>query len=325
MIPKKLKPGDEIRIISPSRSLSLIAQEQRDISIKRLNEIGLKVTFSRNSEEVDEFISSSVESRIEDLHEAFRDKSVKGILTTIGGFNSNQLLSYIDYSIIKDNPKVLCGFSDITALSNAIYAKTVLIGYSGPHFSTFGMIKRCEYIIEYFKRCLMEEGEFEVNPSETWSDDTWFIDQENRSFIENEGPFVINTGAAEGTIIGGNLCTLNLLQGTEFMPALKNSILFIEDDEMTIPEIFDRDLQSLIHQKGFEEVRGIVIGRFQRASKITREKLIRIIKTKRELNNIPVAADLDFGHTTPRFSFPIGGRARVEANGDMVKLVVLDH
>ena len=108
MFPEKLKKGDEIRVISPSRSMKLISQESRDIAINNLKEIGFNVTFSKHAEESDEFISSSIESRISDLHEAFSDKNVKGILTTIGGFNSNQLLNYIDYKLIKSNPKVFC-------------------------------------------------------------------------------------------------------------------------------------------------------------------------------------------------------------------------
>ena len=130
MIPDKLKKGDEIRVISPARSLSIISQEMRDIAIKRLTDIGFKVTYAKHVEEKDDFNSSSIKSRVDDLHSAFKDKNVKGILTVIGGFNSNQILRYLDYDLIKQNPKILCGFSDITALSNAIYRKTGLVTYS---------------------------------------------------------------------------------------------------------------------------------------------------------------------------------------------------
>lgn len=82
-------------------------------------------------------MSSSIRSRVADIHEAFNDSSVKAILTVIGGFNSNQLLPYLDYDLISENPKILCGFSDITALATAIYTQTELITYSGAHFSSF--------------------------------------------------------------------------------------------------------------------------------------------------------------------------------------------
>lgn len=325
MMPKKLKAGDEIRVISSARSLAIISKESRDIALRRLKELGLKVTFSEHAEEKDEFDSSSIKSRTEDFHKAFSDKNVKGILTTIGGFNSNQLLRYADYDLIKSNPKILCGYSDITALQNAIYKKAGLVAYSGPHFSSFGMSKGLEYTIEYFKKCLMEKSFFGVRPSKEWSDDAWYEDQEDRKFIKNRGFMVINEGEAEGTTIGGNLCTFNLLQGTEFMPSLKNSILFIEDDEESKPQHFDRDLQSLIHLPDFNGVKGIVIGRFQKASGMADDLLIKIIKTKKELENIPVVAGVDFGHTTPRITFPVGGKARLLAHKNDVKLEILEH
>lgn len=320
MKPNKLKPGDELRIISPARSLSLIAAEQRKIAKEQLQKLGFRISFSVNSFEKDEFVSSSIDSRIEDLHEAFLDPNVKGILTTIGGFNSNQLLRYIDYSIIAEHPKRLCGYSDITALSNAIYAKTGLVTYSGPHFSSFAMLHDNEYTTEYFRKLMMDNKEIVVRPSKHWSDDEWYLDQENRVFIRNEGPFIINDGEAKGIIIGGNLCTLNLLQGTEYMPSLKNSILFLEDDYESSPATFDRDLQSLIHQPDFQHVKGLVIGRFQQGSRMTKELLIKIITSKEELSDIPVIADVDFGHTSPMITFPVGGQASLRAYGVRVEL-----
>ena len=109
------------------------------------------------------------------------------------------------------------------------------------------------------------------------------------------------------------------------MPDLKNSIVFIEDDSESKPQNFDRDLQSLIMQEGFEKVQGLVIGRFQKASKMTREKLIRIIKTKKELKDIPVIADADFGHTTPMITFPIGGKVEIRADGINPSIKIIKH
>lgn len=320
----KLRSGDEIRIISPSRSLSVISTEQREQAKRQLESFGFEITFSKHSLETDEFASSSIESRIEDLHDAFLDRNVKGILTTIGGFNCNQLLRYIDYSIIVSNPKRLCGYSDITALNNAILAKTGLITYSGPHFSTFAMLQGNEYTVEYFRKLMLKNEEILVKASGQWSDDAWYVDQENRSFSRNEGPYIINAGQAEGILIGGNLCTLNLLQGTEFMPCLLNSILFLEDDYESLPATFDRDLQSLIHQPEFEYVKGIVIGRFQKASQMTGELLGKIIKSKRELLQIPVIANVDFGHTSPQITFPIGGQVSINANEKGIKILIAE-
>jgi len=326
-VPPKLKQCDEIRIIAPARSLSLLSEDLVKLAKENFEKQGFKITFSKNCKEKDMFNSSSVKSRVEDLHEAFSDKNVKAVFTVIGGFNSNQILKYLDYDLIKNNPKILCGYSDITALANAITAKTGLITYSGLHFSSWGMKKEFEYNLEYFRKCLVEENEFEVRPSKTWSDDPWYKDQENRKPIENEGFIILNKGENKGTIFGGNLCTFNLLQGTEFMPNIPNSILFLEDDNFGQDKsdiFFDRNLQSLIHQPNFEKVKGIVIGRFQEGSKMNLEKLKYIIESKEELKNLPIIANVDFGHTNPLITFPIGGIAKLKVD-DKVELIILKH
>lgn len=327
MIPEKLKKGDEIRVIAPSRTMKIINKETRDIANRRLEDLGFKVTFGKHVEECDEFTSSSIESRLEDLHDAFRDENVKAILTVIGGFNSNQLLSQIDYGLIKENPKILCGFSDITALSNAIYAKTGLVTYSGPHYSSFGMKYGFEYTLEYFKKMFLSEEEFNVTSSDVWSNDAWFIDQEKRDFFKNHKMFCINEGKTEGKIIGGNLSTFSLLTGTDYMPGfVEDTILFIENDATASGAVylveFDRMLQALIHQPGFNNVKGIVLGRAEKSSDMTPEKWKMMINNKKELENIPVIADADFGHTTPIFTFPIGGKAKLEASNSEINLYI---
>jgi len=326
--PAKLKSGDEVRIVAPARSLVIIAKEMREIANQRFADLGLKLSFGKHAEECDDFKSSSIESRVQDLHEAFTDKNVKAIITVIGGYNCNQLLKYLDWELIKSNPKIFCGYSDITILNNAILQKTGLVSYSGPHYSSFGQKLYFDYTLDYFQRCLMQEKPFEIEPSDNWSDDEWYKDQDKRTLIKNEGWKIINEGSAEGTVIGGNLCTFNLLQGTEFFPETDKSLLFIEDDDMagafSVVE-FDRNLQSLIHLPQFEAVGGIVIGRFQKASKMTPEIIAKIIKTKKELDNLPVIADVDFGHTDPKITFPIGGEVNLEAVGGKIKLQILKH
>ncbi|MBM4177702.1 LD-carboxypeptidase, partial [Candidatus Gribaldobacteria bacterium] len=212
--PTKLKAGDEVRVIAPSRSLALLSEETKQIANERFLSLGLKLSFGKHVKELDDFRSSSIESRIEDLHNAFSDKNVKAISTVIGGFNANQLLKYIDWDLIKNNPKIFCGFSDITALNNAIFTKTKLVSYSGPHYSTFGQQLYFDYTFEYFKKCLMFDDKFCLKPSNSWTDDLWYLNQKERKPIKNDGWLIINEGEAQGTIIGANLCTFNLLQGT---------------------------------------------------------------------------------------------------------------
>ena len=172
------------------------------------------------------------------------------MLPTLGGYNSNGLLGYPDYDLIRASPKVLCGFSDITALATAIYARTGFVTYSGPHFSTLGMRCGLDYTLKYFERCVMCEEPFGVPPADHWSHDPWYQDQENRDLVSNPGYELVHEGEAEGRLLRGNLGTLCLLFGTSFMPDLEGSLLVLEDDEEILPVYVDRLLQSLIHQAG---------------------------------------------------------------------------
>ena len=329
IVPKKLKLGDEVRIIAPSRSMKILKEDVIKIATQRLEEIGLKVTFGKNvmKYQNEDFKCATIEERIEDLHEAFKDKNVKAIITVIGGYNVNQILEYIDYKLIQENPKIICGFSDITALVNAIYSKTNIVTYLGVQFFSFGMKYGFEYSMEYFKKMFFENEEIEVLPSKQWSNDKWLKNQDDRKFINNEGMKVINRGEAEGKIIGGNLCTLNLLQGTEYMPDLDNSILFIEDDGETgkafIKE-FDRNLQSLLHCAKGKKINGLVIGRAEQVSEMNYDKWKKIIESKAKLQNIPIIINADIGHTTPIFTFPIGGNANIVANDKKIEIKFKD-
>lgn len=325
MIPGKLKKGDEIRIISPSRSLNCLDQQRNECAKRKLKNYGFKVSFSKYANDVDFAKSASIRKRVEDLHEAFIDKNVKAILTATGGYNVNQILNYIDYEIIKENPKIICGFSDITALLNAIYKKTGLETYYGPNYFNFGMKKGFEYTYEYFKKMLMSNQKLEIISSTEWSDDKWWKDQENRIFIKNEGMFTINSGEAEGIVVGGNLCTFNLLQGTKYMPNLSDKILFLEDDDMAGNKFqyeFDRNFESLIQSLDINKIRGIVFGRAQKECDMTNEVWRNLIKNKRELINIPIIGGCDFGHTTPTITFPIGGNVKIVADDENVTITI---
>ena len=147
IVPERLKKGDKIMVIAPSRGLKLIGADCRQIAEERLANLGLTVEFAPNTtdDNFDMTMSSSVEKRTADIMTAFADKSVKAVLTVLGGFNSNQLIRHLDYDVIRKNPKIFMGFSDITALHAAIYAQTGLVTYYGPHYSSLGMKKGCEY------------------------------------------------------------------------------------------------------------------------------------------------------------------------------------
>ncbi|WP_042473500.1 S66 family peptidase [Bacillus ndiopicus] len=315
---KKLQKGDEIRVIAPSRSAQILGDEGIKEAALVLESMGFKVSFGEYVHTCDMQNSSPIAERVADIHAAFADKNVKAILTSIGGFNSNELLPYLDYDLIAENPKILCGYSDITALATAIHHKCGFITYSGPHFSSFRMKGLQAYQTKYFEQCLMNEEVYDIVPSEKWSDDLWFMDQDNRQYEPTEWK-VYTVGKAQGKLYGGNLCTLNLLQGTPYMPELKDCILFVEDDEMTNPETFARDLTSLLQVAS--GVRALLIGRFQRVSKVTSEQLRFILDKHPLLQDIPVMYDVDFGHTQPIMTLPIGGEIAVDTASKKISVV----
>lgn len=329
IFPPKLRPGDEVRVVAPSLSLSVLWKGTVPRAKKKLEDLGLKVTFGRRVMERDRFGSSSIRSRVQDLHDAFRNPRVKMILTAIGGDNSNQLLGYLDWDLIRLHPKIVCGFSDITALSDAIYAKTGLVTYSGPAFSSFSTKEPfLGYTIDYFLKCIGFDSPIVVKPSPYWYDEERKDGKSGR--YRNPGWLVVQPGRASGTIIGGNLSTLKLLQGTPYFPSLKNSILFIEEAAWQSkaepdPALVDRDLQSLLHNPQFRGVKALVLGRFQKVSGIAGKTLLAILKSKRELRGLPIIANVDFGHTNPRITFPVGGEARIDANNKNPLIIITRH
>lgn len=328
MIPAKLKPGDGVRILAPSCTLPTIEWLTPEILERAKNWFTrrrLTVSEGRYIREMDILESTSIAHRVEDLHNAFLDDSVQAIITVRGGWLSNQLLGHLDYDLIRAHPKILCGFSDITALGNAIYAKTGLVTYSGPNFNQFWIGSQLDYTYNYFVRCLVDQDAYTIEPSPKWSDDRFSPQHPQLDWRVNEGPWVIRPGTGRGTIIGGNLCTLNLLHGTPYMPSLRGALLCIEDDHESPARTFDRNLQSLLHLPDASEISGLVIGRFQGASGMTRAAMEHIIATKAELRNIPVIANVDFGHTYPMCTFPIGGTGEVTAADDAAKIRITEH
>lgn len=334
VFPPKLRAGDQVRVIAPSRSAGIIGDETRSLADRRMVELGLTVSRGAHVGEHDELNSSSVSSRVADLHDAFADREVSGVMTVIGGFNSNQLLERIDWNLVAANPKVFCGFSDITALQAAMLARTGLVTYSGPHWSSFGMRDHLDDTLAWFRSCVFSAdaggvgGEpIELGAAAGWTDDPWFLDQDDRIVEPNAGWWVLSEGAhaVEGRLVGTNLSTLALLHGTEFMPALEGAIVFVEDDFESQVHHFDRQLTSLLQQPGAEGIRGLVIGRFQRSSNVNRDLLGAVLRAKPQLEAIPVVANLDFGHTMPLLTLPVGGAVRVEVERGRARITLVGY
>ena len=193
------------------------------------------------------------------------------------------------------------------------------------HFSSFGMKLGNAFSIEHFSKALMQNDPINITPAKDWSNDEWWIDQDDREFIPTEGFNIINQGHStkvSGKIIGGNISAFGALQGTEYFPILNSdTILFLEECQEQTSQFFDRLLQSLIYQEGFENVKAIFIGRFEKKNKMTPALLKKIIKSKPELDHLPVISNMDFGHTTPMITYPIGGKCQIDLK-DGLKITI---
>lgn len=317
LIARKLQPGDEVRVIAPSLSLSIFPRSLFRSAEKMFTDAGLRVTYSKNAFAKDVMDSASVQKRVKDIENTFRDPNVKAIIAGVGGYNVNQLLSEIDYSVIKKNPKLFGGMSDITALCAAMQQKTGLVTYLAPNFYSFGMQKGNELGLLSLLEAWTQTESQPLSHSNRWSDERWIKNREPKKFYMTNQPYVVQKGTATGRVVGGNLCTLNLLHGTEWMPELRDSVLFIEDDDLVGSDFqgeFARNLLSLFQQPGADLVRGVVFGRFQLKSKMNKKKLLEVVNTIPQLKKIPIIADWSFGHTIPTTTIPLGGTVRISAS-----------
>lgn len=325
--PPKLKKWDTIMVVAPARNATILSEETINRAIERLENLWLKVLLWKHIMENDEFWTSSIESRVADIHDAFKRPDVKGLFSVVGWWSTNQIIDYLDYDLIKNNPKIVCWFSDITVLHNAIFAKTWLITYYWPHFSTWWMKYWIEYITEYFQKCCMSDDSFEIQDSKEWSDDLWFLDQEKRTFKENEGSIVQQWGkSCKWKIYWGNLECLCVLTGTQYFPkADEDIVLFIEQDSEWNEVRFIRRLEQLCQSDLINHIKWLVIGKFQNENHISTERLKQIITKQKKLHDIPVISNVNFGHVMPIFTFPIGWECELSVDNNLIHLTILKH
>lgn len=287
--------------------------------IQELKKHGFQVKLGEHVSKHYKHMAGTVQQRIEDLHAMFADNEIKAIICTIGGYNSNQLLEFLDYDLIKQHPKIFVGYSDITAPLNAIYAKTGLVTYLGPailpQFGEYeGMLP---YTWEYFEKILMQTERVHVRASQQWTDEFTPWDKEDnrpRATKSNEGiKIILKSGlTSSGTLIGGNLGTLLLLNGTSYMPNLEGTILCVEEDEIETPATVDRFLTQLRHIGAFSKIKGMLIGRFNSKVGFKKEDSLEdVVLAATEGYDFPILYDLDFGHTDPMLTIPIGGHCEM--------------
>lgn len=299
----------KIHVIAPASSAKEQDKSTFSLGENCLKKIGYEVTYGEHLFDLS-FMqrSGSIKNRINDWNNAWKKDETDYVLTFKGGTNSNQILDYIDWKAIQNNNKILIGHSDITVLANALYRKNKKVSFLGINFSCLCRESVIDYTLENLQKALIQ-NKYRVLPSEKVN-----ISEDPAIIIDSEGWWKIQEGEISGVVIGGNLPSFRLLYGTEYMPSLFNSVVFIEWDNFTNADIeeFDRELEALTMQKDFSGVRGLVIGRFQANSKVSKDNLIQVIQNKKQLSGMPIVANVDFGHTAPTFIFPVGGNVYIE-------------
>lgn len=330
ILPPRLSPGDTIGILTPSVPSPARAPRRFERGIAELERLGFRVRVAANARGSRGHRSGTIEERVADLHELFGDPDAHAILCSIGGFNSNSLLEELDYDLIRSNPKIFVGYSDVTALHAGIWSQTGLAVCLGPSLlMQFGEFDGIDpYTWKAWERTLMRaEAAGVLGSAEDWTDEllAWDdADTRRRERRSNAGPRTLCAGAAEGPVVAGNLTTLLVVAGTRFWPQLDGALLCLEDDHNANVAILDRMLTQLRQLGVFEQIAGLALGRFMTASELgPGSPLDEIVLEATRDFDFPVAADLDFGHTDPMFCLPWGVRARLEA-GDDVELALVE-
>ena len=296
-----LNKGDTIGIVSPSAPVTDELKEQFNKGLKVLEDMGFNILLSKNVFSNSLGYSASINEKIEDLHEMFKNKDLKAIICSQGGQNSNTILPYLDYELIKNNPKIIFGISDATALLNAIYTKTKIITYHQNDL-IWGMgIEANKDEMEDFKLRLVDGQKGEIKHfTDSWK--------------------CLRKGTCEGTLIGGNLSTLVKLLNTEYCPNFKDCILFLEEfaEESPLDEV-DSKINILKQQGIFNQIKGLWIGYYEKdTEKVKYEDAV--------MNNVkeykfPILKCNDFGHDCSNVVIPIGAKARLTADECKVELL----
>lgn len=301
--PKPLQQGDSVAIIAPA---SPVDKTLIDKCVGSLKDLGLEVVVGTSCLSEHGFLSGTDDIRANDINRMFADKNIKGIFSIRGGYGCARLLDLIDFKIIKKNPKIFVGYSDITALHIAINQKSKLITYHGPMVSTELIKGLDEYSADYYKRFLFSKEKINeiFNPL--------------GCNLE-----IINDGIASGQLIGGNLSLVCSSLGTKYEINTKNKILFLEEVDET-PYKVDRMLLQLKQSGKFKDATGIILGAFTDCIASSNKKSLSLEEVFNEIIlplKKPTISKLVCGHCLPTLTLPLGSKVILDANEKRIKII----
>ena len=323
--PVKLKKGDRIRIVAPASNMEALAKPVVKTGVENLEKLGFDVEIHKDVYRSHKGTAGKPEERAQSLMEAFKDDSVDGVMCCWGGFNSNDILDHLDYSVFHENPKMFIGYSDITILNTVLYQKAGLVNFQGPAFVTFTHNFLMPWEVESFKQAtIVGPSSLEMTSSPRYIDDPfyWKHPEKLPDPTENPGWTTVQEGTAKGRLIGGHLGTLLCLAGTKYWPNLKDHLLFFEvDEEEPSPTNVIRQLRHLQQLGAFDEISGLLVGRTPSVVGLKDDMSMESLLEEVVGSDIPVVTQMDFGHTTPIATIPIGVNAEISTEKNTLTLL----
>ena len=302
IIPEKLKIGDIIGVVAPSGPIINEKVEEVNKAKEIIENLGFKVKFSKNLFLNTNGYSATAKEKAEDINEMFADQEVKMIWCAKGGENSNTTFEYIDYELIKQNPKIICGYSDITSITNMITAKTGLVTFSSTNFKTIATDETDYSLKEALKRFV--DGSLEFGETE-------------------EGYQTIKEGTAEGELIGGNLSLTRAMVAGKYSIDFTGKILFLEELGFeTSPELASNFLYYMKQNGVFDKVKGIWLGDYTHESGVQLEKIL--LDVIGDGFKGPIIKSENFGHIERKTVIPIGTKAKIDTNQE-TKIKLLEN
>ena len=300
--PNKIKIGDTIGVVAPSNPIIDDNVQEIEEAKKIIEELGFKVKFSKNLFSNMNSYSASAKEKAEDINEMFNDKDVKMIWCAKGGENSNSTFEYLDYEMIKQNPKIICGYSDITSLTNMITERTGLVTFSGTNFKTIATDETDYSLKEAIKR---------------------FVDGSLELGVLEDQYTTIKEGIAEGELIGGNLSLTRAMVAGKYSIDFTDKILFLEELGFeTGPALASNYLYYMKQNGVFDKIKGIWLGNYTHESGISLEEIL--LDTIGDEFKGPIIKSENFGHIEKKTVIPIGIKAKIDTN-EKVKIKLLEN
>ena len=306
--PRRLSPGDTVALIGPASATFL--RMELEVARESLEALGLAVRIGEHLRDRHGYLAGEDRARAEDINRSFADSRIRAVLPIRGGWGTARLLTYLDFDAIRRNPKIVLGYSDITALLIPIYARSGLITFHGPN----GMGRWDEWSAEFVKRVLFEA---EAVTFENPRDKGEFLAQ-----TENRTQTLVG-GVARGRLLGGNLTVLTALLGSPFLPSWDGAILFLEDVGEDLYRV-DRMMTSLKLAGVLQRIRGFVFGTCDECepgegyASLTLEE---ILDDHIRPLNVPSWRGAMIGHSMPQFTLPVGDEVEIDADKCTIRML----